>query len=564
MNRVGADFFNVISQIEERLGHKPIALQIPIGSEDDFRGVIDLIEKKAIIWRDDDKLGVNYDMVDIPEELEDEADKWRDRMLEAVAELDETLMEKYFEDPHSITSDQIKNAIRKGTLEKEIVPILCGAAFKNKGIQRLLDAVCSYLPSPPEVGGVNGFNPKDHDPEFRKAEINAPLSALVFKITTDPFVGRLAYARIYSGKITSNSNVYNPRIAKKERVTRLYQMHANKQNQKKEICAGDICGIVGLKNIKTGDTLCDLKKPISLESMTFPDPVISIVIEPRTQQDIEKLTTALVKLEEEDPTFQVKFDKETGQTVINGMGELHLEVLIDRLKREFGVECNIGKPQVAYREQFVKEVEHREIFKKQTGGKGKFADIKFTVGPADEGEKGLQFVNEVKGGNIPKDFIPSIEKGFVEGMKNGPLAGYPILNMKVVLHDGSYHEVDSDTISFEIAAISGLKKAAAKAKTELLEPIMKAEVITPEEYVGDIISDFNKRRGEIEGMESKAGARVIRAKVPLAEKFGYVTVLRTLTSGRATSNMEFSHYQRVPEDVAGELLDKLKWNYSFV
>jgi elongation factor G len=496
--------------------------------------------------------------MDVPEEMKEEVEEWRGKLVEAIAEKDDTLLERYFEDPDSITSDHLLEVIRKSTIERTIVPVMCGSAFKNKGVQRLLDALVGFLPSPIDKGSVTGLNPYTGQESERNPDPNEPLTALTFKIATDPFVGRLAFLRVYSGELGAGEMVYNSRTGRKERINRLFQMHANKQNPKKKIGAGDICAAVGFKDLKTGDTLCDPKKPISLESMEFPEPVIGVAVEPKTQADIDKLGIALGKLAEEDPTFQVKVDNESGQTIISGMGELHLEILIDRMKREFSIECNQGTPQVAYKEAIAGSLEHREIFKKQTGGKGKFADILVEISPADADTKGLQFENQVTGGNIPKEYITSIEKGFKMAMQNGVLAGYPLLNLKVVLKDGSYHSVDSDALSFEMAAKSAFRKAASKIPSVLLEPIMAAEVVTPEEYMGDIISDFNKRRGQVEGMESKAGSRVIKAKVPLAEKFGYVTVLRTLTSGRATSTMEFSHYEEVPPDITRQIIERTK------
>ena len=559
MDRVGADFFSVVEQIKEKLGSNPIPVQIPIGSEENFKGVIDLMYNKAVVWREDEKMGTVYDLVEIPEELKATAEEWREKLVEAVAVTDDSLMERYFENPESITPDEIIAVIRKSTLEMSIVPVMCGSAFKNKGIQRLLDAVITFLPSPLDVGSVKGINPMHGDAEVsRSPDSNEPLAALAFKIATDPFVGRLVFLRVYSGVLEAGTSVLNARTGKKGRINRLYQMHANKQIPKDVIEAGDICAAVGLKDMKTGDTICDIKKPISLESMEFPAPVIGIAIEPKSQEDVDKLGIALSKLAEEDPTFQVKTDENTGQTLINGMGELHLEILIDRIKREFNVECNQGTPQVAYKEALTKTLKHREVFKKQTGGRGKFADIIVEIGPADEGVTGLQFVDKVKGGNVPREFIPSVEKGFKIAMSNGPLAGYPLDNMKVVLLDGSYHPVDSDSLSFELAAKSAFRNAASKGVPILLEPIMAAEVVTPEEYMGDVISDFNKRRGQVEGMLSKMGARVIKAKVPLAEKFGYVTVLRTLTSGRATSTMEFAKYDEVPEEIAKKIIEKAR------
>lgn len=559
MDRVGADFFSVVQEIEEKLGANPIPVQLPIGSEESFQGVIDLIYNKAIVWKDAGDMGTTYEMVDIPEEYEELTAEWREKLIEAVAETDDSLLERYFEDPESITTDEMLGVIRESTINHTIIPVMCGSAFKNKGVQRLLDAVVAFLPSPTDVGGVTGVNPMHGNAEVtRQPDPNEPLAALAFKIATDPFVGRLVFLRVYSGVLEAGSTVLNARTGKRGRINRLYQMHANKQNPKDRIEAGDICAAVGLKDLKTGDTICDLKRPISLESMEFPDPVIGIAIEPKSQPDIDKLGVALAKLSEEDPTFQVKTDKNSGQTIISGMGELHLEILVDRISREFKVECNQGSPQVAYREALTTTIKHREVFKKQTGGRGKFADIIIEMGPVDEGEDGLQFIDEVKGGNIPREFIPSVEKGFKEAMQNGPLAGYPLDSLKVVLKDGSYHPVDSDSLSFELAAKSAFRNVAPKANPVLLEPIMLAEVVTPEEYMGDVISDFNRRRGQVEGMISKMGARVIRAKVPLAEKFGYVTVLRTITSGRATSTMEFSHYDVVPAEITKKVVEKAK------
>lgn len=564
MDRSGADFYSVVNQIKEKLGANPVPVQIPIGSEESFSGVIDLIENKAIVWHDDEKMGTRYELVDIPEELVGEAEEWRGKLVEAVAEHDDALLERYFEDPESITKEEMIEVIRKATIEMTITPVLCGSAFKNKGVQRLLDAVVAFLPSPMDVGNVSGVNPKNDEIVERKPEASEPLAALAFKIATDPFVGRLAFLRVYSGKIASGSYVLNIRTGKRERISRLYQMHANKQNPKDVIEAGDICAAVGFKDLRTGDTLCDEKRQITLESMDFPKPVIGIAVEPKTQKDLDRLNIALQKLAEEDPTFTVKVDADSGQTVISGMGELHLEILLDRLVREFKVECNQGAPQVAYKESITSTVEYREVFKKQSGGRGKFADIKVEIGPVDEGEKDLQFIDKIKGGNIPREFIPAIKKGFKEAMYNGVLAGYQVDSLKVAVLDGSYHEVDSDALSFEIAAKMAFKHACTKAKPKLLEPIMDAEVVTPEEYMGDIIADFNKRRGKIEGMENKGGARVIKAKVPLAEKFGYVTVLRTLSSGRATSTMEFSHYEEVPVSIAEEIIEKTKGKSELV
>ena len=558
MDRVGADFFSGVNEIREKLNCNPIPVQIPIGSEDSFVGVVDLMENKAVVWHDDETLGVKYSLEDIPADLVDEATEWRNKLVEAVAEKDDELLERYFDDPDSITPDEMAAVIRKATIDGTIVPVMCGSAFKNKGVQRLVDAIVAYLPSPIDIGAVKGIHPHTHKEITREPDTNAPMSALAFKIATDPYVGRLVYLRVYSGKLVPGMTVLNPRTGKKDRINRLYQMHANKQNPRDMIEAGDICGVVGLKEIRTGDTVTDVARPISLESMTFPEPVIGVAIEPKTQDDMDKLGTALSKLSEEDPTFKIKTDEDSGQTIISGMGELHLEILIDRLKREFKVECNQGQPQVAYKEALTNTIEHREVFKKQTGGRGKFADILMEIGPSDEGVSGLQFVDRVKGGNIPKEYIPAIEKGFKLAMQNGPLAGFPLDNLKVVVKDGSYHPVDSDALSFQMAAERAFRNAVTKANPILLEPSMSAEVVTPEEYMGDVISDFNKRRGRIEGMESKAGARVIKAKVPLAENFGYVTVLRTITSGRATSSMEFSHYEPVPSEIAEKVIENAK------
>jgi len=558
MDRAGADFFSVISQMRDKLGANAIPVQIPIGQEETFKGVIDLIENKAVIWYEDEKIGLRYELTDIPSEFAAEAEEWRAKLIESVAEYDDALLERFFEDPNSITPDEMIGVIRKATIGMTIVPVLCGASFKNKGIQRLLDAVVAFMPSPIDIENTKGINPKDDQPIERKPDSSEPLAALAFKIATDPYVGRLAFLRVYSGKIDSGSYVLNVRTGKRERISRLYQMHANKQNPKDVIEAGDICAAVGFKDIRTGDTLCDEKHPIILESMDFPEPVIGIAVEPKTQKDLDKLNMALMKLAEEDPTFSVKVDADSGQTIIAGMGELHLEILIDRLLREFKVECNQGAPQVAYKETITATVEHREVFKKQSGGRGKFADIVVTIGPADENEKGVQFIDKIKGGNIPREYIPAINKGFKEALYNGVLAGYPVESLKVTLTDGSYHDVDSDSLSFEICAKMAFKHACAKAKPILLEPIMAVEVVTPEEYMGDIIGDFNRRRGKVEGMENKGGARVIKAKVPLSEQFGYVTVLRTISSGRATSTMEFSHYDRVPDSIAKEIVEKAK------
>ena len=558
MDRQGADFFNVYNDIKEKLGANPVPVQIPIGAEEKFEGVIDLIEMKAVRWFDDETMGTNYSLEDIPEDLMEQAEEWKEKLVESVAEVDDAIMERYFEDPDSITKEEMLTVIRRATIQGVIIPMMCGSAFKNKGVQRLLDSVCAFLPSPLDSGDVKGINPWTDKEEKRTADVEEPLAALAFKIATDPFVGRLAYIRVYSGKIDAGSQVLNTRTGKKERISRLYQMHSNKQNPKDVIEAGDICAAVGFKDIRTGDTLCDIKHPIALESMNFPEPVIGIAVEPKSQKDVDKLSNGLAKLAEEDPTFQVNTDPDSGQTVIRGMGELHLEILIDRLKREFKVECNQGAPQVAYKEAISKPVELREVFKKQTGGRGKFADIIVKVEPADEETHGLQFIDEVKGGRIPREYIPSVQKGFSDALSNGPLAGFPVDSLKVTLLDGSFHPVDSDQLSFEICAKQAFRSAASKAGPKLLEPIMKVEIVTPEEYMGDIIGDLNRRRGDIAGMETKGGAKVINAKVPLSEQFGYVTVLRTLSSGRATSSMEFSHYQEVPRQLAEKVLENVK------
>jgi elongation factor G len=558
MDRAGADFLSVLHQIKEKLGANPVAIQLPIGSEENFRGVIDLVRMKAFVWYNTDIATSRFEVEDIPADMADEAEEWRGKLVEAVADVDDTLLARFIEDHDSITEEELLTALRKSTVLGLAVPVLCGASFKNKGIQNLLDAIVSFLPSPVDIGAVTGIDPRNDNEITREPDTAEPLAALAFKIATDPFVGRLVFLRVYSGVLRSGDTVLNTRTGKRERINRLFQMHANKQNPKEMISAGDICAGVGFKDLKTGDTLCAINKPILLESMDFPEPVIGIAVEPKTQADVDKLAIALNKLAEEDPTFQVRTDPDSGQTIINGMGELHLEILIDRLKREFKIECNQGVPQVAYKEAITTSVEFREVFKKQTGGRGKFADISVRMMPAENGVRGLEFVNEIKGGNIPKEFIPSIEKGFREAMVNGPLAGFPVESLKVVLKDGSYHPVDSDALSFEIAAKQAFRKYAMKCNPVILEPIMSTEVVTPEEYVGDVIGDFNRRRGRVEGMESKAGSRVVKAKVPLAEKFGYVTVLRTLTSGRATSTMEFSHYEEVPEEIANRIVEITK------
>ena len=557
MDRAGADFFSVVKQVKERLGGNPVPLQYPIGAEETFVGIVDLITNKALVWEEETK-GMTFKEIPMPADIADEVKEWRGKLVESVAEFDDKLLEKFFDNPDSITREELMEAIRKATISMTITPILCGSAFKNKGVQTMLDAVITYLPSPYDVAAVTGTNPDTGAEETRKPVSTDPFAALAFKIMTDPFVGRLAFFRVYSGKLAAGSYVLNSRTGKNERISRIIRMHANKQNPIDVIEAGDIGAAVGFKEIKTGDTLCDEKKPIILETINFPEPVIGLAIEPKTQADVDKLGMALGKLAEEDPTFKVRTDEDTGQTVISGMGELHLEIIVDRLKREFKVECNQGAPQVAYKEAITGTVEHREVYKKQTGGRGKFADIRFTISPADEGKTGLQFENEITGGNIPREFIPAVEKGFTAAMSNGPLAGYMVDSLKVVLTDGSYHNVDSDALSFEICARTAYREAMPKAKPVLLEPIMKVEVVTPEENMGDVIGDLNKRRGHLEGMDTRAGAQVIRAKVPLAEMFGYVTSLRTITSGRASSTMEFSHYSEVPKALSEEVIAKVK------
>ncbi len=556
MDRSGANFFEVVRQVREVLGATPLPIQIPIGAEETFKGVVDLVTMKAIFWHDE-TMGAEYSVEDIPANLQEEAEEWRDKMLETLAEHDDALMEKYFDDPSTITVDEVKAAIRKATLSMAINPMICGSSFKNKGVQTLLDAVCAYLPSPEDNPAVEGTAVDDPDQIItRKPLPEEPMCALAFKIATDPYVGRLCFFRVYSGEIEAGSYCLNSRSGKKERISRLFQMHSNKQNPKEKIGCGDIGAGVGFKDIRTGDTLCSEDAPIVLESMEFPDPVIGIAVEPKTQKDLDKLGVGLQKLAEEDPTFRVETNEETGQTVISGMGELHLDIIIDRLKREFKVECNQGRPQVTYKEAITQPVELREVFKKQTGGRGKFADIIVRVEPADEEFEGsLQFIDEVKGGNVPKEYIPSVQKGFQTAMKNGVLAGYPVERLKVTLLDGSFHPVDSDQLSFELCAIQAFKKASEKAGPVLMEPIMKIEVVTPEESMGDVIGDLNKRRGQVEGMEtSRSGARIVKALAPLAEMFGYVTALRTITSGRATSTMSFSHYSEVSSSIAKNVL----------
>ena len=560
MDRSGANFFEVVRQVKDVLGANPCPIQIPIGAEETFKGVIDLVTMKAILWHDE-TMGAEYSVEEIPADLKDEAEEWRDKMLEVLAECDDALMEKYFDDPATITEDEIRVAIRKGTIAMQINPMICGSSFKNKGVQTLLNAVCAYLPSPADAEAIEGTDPRDPDTVVvRKPLFEEPLTALAFKIATDPYVGRLCFFRVYSGSLLAGSYVYNTRSGKKERISRLFQMHSNKQNPMEAIGCGDIGAGVGFKDIRTGDTLCDEAHPITLESMEFPDPVIGIAVEPKTQKDLDKLGMGLAKLAEEDPTFRVQTNEETGQTVISGMGELHLDIIVDRLRREFKVECNQGKPQVTYKEAITKSVELREVYKKQSCGRGKFADIIVRIEPADESFEGtLQFIDEVKGGNIPKEFIPSVQKGFEKAMKNGILAGYPLDKLKVTLIDGSFHPVDSDQLSFEICAIQAFKSASEKAGPALMEPIMQMEVVTPEESMGDVIGDLNKRRGQVEGMEtSRTGARVVKAKVPLAETFGYVTALRTITSGRATSSMQFSHYAQVSSSIAKQVLTEVQ------
>ena len=570
MDRSGANYYDVLQQMKDVLGANPVSLVIPIGQEETFKGVVDLLKMKAIIWHDETQ-GAEFEIDEIPDDLKDEAQEWRDKLVEAAAEFDEELMEKFFDDPNSITEEELIAAIRKGTISMQCTPMLCGSSFKNKGVQTLLDYVCAFLPAPVDTPAIVGENPDTGEEEDRKPSEDEPTSALAFKIATDPYVGRLVFFRVYSGKIAAGSYVYNTRSGKKERVSRLFQMHSNKQNPMESIDAGDIGAGVGLKDIRTGDTLCDEEHPIVLESITFPDTVISIAVEPKSQADIAKLDNGLAKLAEEDPTFTVHTDEQSGQTVISGMGELHLDIIIDRLKREFKVECNQGKPQVNYKEAITKTVEnHREVYKKQSGGRGKFADIIVNVGPVDDDwdikeNGGLQFVNEVKGGNVPKEFIPSVQKGFEDAMKNGVLGGYPMDSLKVVLLDGSFHPVDSDQLSFELAARFAYKAVCQKAGPVLMEPVMKLEVVTPEENMGDVIGDLNKRRGQVEGMEEgRSGGRIIKAMVPLAEMFGYVTALRTITSGRATSSMEYDHHSPLSSSLAKAVLEEIKGRVDLV
>ena len=565
MDRSGADFFETVQQMKDILGANPCPIQIPIGAEENFKGVVDLLKMKAILWHDE-TMGAEYDVEDIPADLVDEANEWREKMVESAANFDDALMEKYL-DGQEITEEELIAAIRKGTISMELTPMLLGSSYKNKGVQPLLDYVCAFLPSPLDTAAIVGTNPDTEEEEDRKPSEDEPTSALAFKIATDPFMGRLVFFRVYSGKVEAGSYVYNTRSRKKERISRLFQMNSNKEIPMESIDAGDIGAGVGFKDIRTGDTLCDEAHPIVLESMTFPDTVISIAVEPKSQADIAKLDNGLAKLAEEDPTFTVRTDEQSGQTIISGMGELHLDIIIDRLKREFKVECNQGKPQVNYKEAITKPVQLREVYKKQSGGRGKFADIIVTIGPkdADYKEGDFQFINEVKGGNIPKEFIPSVQKGFENAMKSGVLGGYPMTDLKVVLTDGSFHPVDSDQLSFELAALNAYKNACPKAGPVLMEPIMKVEVVTPEENMGDVIGDLNKRRGQVEGMEeARSGARIVKAMVPLAEMFGYVTALRTITSGRATSSMEYDHHSPLSSSIAKAVLEEVKGRADLV
>ena len=557
MDRQGANFLNVCKQVREMLKSNAVPIVLPIGDEADFKGIVDLVKNRAIVWHDDN-YGSTFDVIDIPADMQDEVREYRAALIEAVAEYDENLMEKFFEDEDSITEDEVHAALRAAVMDMSIIPMVCGSSFKNKGVQFLLDAVCRYLPSPLDKEAIIGTNPDNDQEVARKPDPKEPFAALAFKIATDPFVGRLAFFRAYSGTLNAGSYVLNNRSGNKERISRIYQMHSNKQNAIESISAGDIGAAVGFKDIKTGDTLSDEKHPIVLESMMFPDPVIGIAVEPKTKADVDKLGMALAKLAEEDPTFQVKTDEASGQTIISGMGELHLDIIVDRLRREFKVEVNQGQPQVEYKEAITASANHREVYKKQTGGRGKFADIVFTMEPAEEGKTGLEFVNEIKGGNIPKEFVPSVEKGFKEAMKNGPLAGFEMDSMKIILKDGSFHPVDSDQLSFELAAKLGYKEAARAARAVILEPIMKLEVLTPEENMGDIVGDLNRRRGQVNNMDDRAGSKVVKAQVPLSEMFGYVTSLRTLSSGRATSTMEFSHYAETPPNISEEVIKASK------
>jgi elongation factor G len=562
MDRAGADFLNVVKQIKEMLGAKAVPLQLPIGAEDNFKGVVDLITMKAMVW-DDATLGMTFNEIPIPEDMHEDVKEWRQHLIEAVADYDDKLLEKFFDDPNTISEDEIHEAIRKATIDISIIPMMCGSSFKNKGVQTALDAIVRYLPGPMDIEAIKGTNPDTGEEILRHCDPKEPFSALAFKIMTDPFVGRLAFFRAYSGRLDSGSYVLNTRTGKNERISRIMQMHANKQNPVDFIEAGDIGAAVGFKDIKTGDTLCNEDHPIVLEAMTFPEPVISVAVEPKTQADVDKMGMAISKLVEEDPTLRVRTDEETGQTILSGMGELHLEIIVDRMRREFKVEINQGAPQVAYKEAFQNTIEHREVLKKQTGGRGKFADIIFEIGPAEEeflkeGKGSFQFVNGLFGGSIPKEFVPAIQKGFETAMTTGVLAGYPMVNMKVRVFDGSFHQVDSDAMSFELCAKQGYRESGKKAKPVLLEPIMKVEVLTPDQYMGDVTGDLNRRRGMLEGMDSKHGVQVIKAKVPLSEMFGYVTQLRSLSSGRATSTMEFSHYAPAPNNIAEEVIAKQK------
>ena len=557
MDRQGSNFLNVCNQIKDMLKSNAVPIVLPIGEEDNFKGIVDLVKNQAIVWHEE-KMGATFDVIDIPEDMKDEVEEYRANLIEAVAEYDDALLEKFFEDPDSITEDEVHEALRKATQDMSIIPMICGSAFKNKGVQFLLDAVCRYLPSPLDKEAIIGTDPKTDNEIERKPTVSEPFSALAFKIATDPYVGRLAFFRVYSGKLDAGSYVLNNRSGNKERISRIFQMHADKQNSIPLIEAGDIGAAVGFKDIKTGDTLSAEKSPIVLESMVFPDPVIGIAVEPKTKADVDKLGMALGKLAEEDPTFQVKTDEASGQTIISGMGELHLDILVDRLKREFKVEVNQGQPQVEYKEAITAQANHREVYKKQSGGRGKFADIVFTIEPAEDGKSGLEFINLIKGGNIPREFIPSVEKGFKDAMKNGPLAGFEMDAMKVTLNDGSFHAVDSDSLSFELAAKLGYKNAAKSAKSVIMEPIMKLEVLTPEENMGDVVGDLNRRRGQVNSMDDRAGSKVVKAKVPLSEMFGYVTALRTLSSGRATSTMEFDHYAATPQNVSEQVIKSIK------
>ncbi len=557
MDRQGSDFLKVCNQIKTMLKSNAVPIVLPIGNEEDFKGIIDLVKNRGIVWHEENK-GSTFDVVDIPEDMKEEVEKYRANLIEAVAEYDDQLLEKFFEDPNSISEDEIHEALRKAAQDMSIIPMVCGSAFKNKGVQFLLDCVCRYLPSPTDKDAIVGTNPDDESEISRKPSVNEPFSALAFKIATDPYVGRLAFFRVYSGRLDAGSYIFNNRSESKERISRIYQMHADKQNAIDFIEAGDIGAAVGFKDIKTGDTLSSEKHPIILESMIFPDPVIGIAVEPKTKADVDKLGVALSKLAEEDPTFQVRTDEASGQTIISGMGELHLDILVDRLKREFKVEVNQGKPQVEYKEAITATAQHREVYKKQTGGRGKFADIVFTMEPGDDDKVGLEFINKIKGGNIPKEYIPSVEKGFKDAMKNGPLAGFEIDSLKVTLTDGSFHPVDSDSLSFELAAKLGFKEAARLAKSVIMEPMMKLEALTPEENMGDIVGDLNRRRGQVNNMDDRAGSKVVKAVVPLSEMFGYVTALRTLSSGRATSTMEFSHYSETPRNISDEVIASIK------